>query len=134
MVLDLTGILETGVPRQAGITENPRRTLRIPLGADVTLRLRVLTPDGALLSLVGATLVWSVKRRPSDGQVIISKTGVAGVGADAGSTVFTLIPFDTRLISPGLYGYDIWLTQGGKRDPVVPLSPLQFEATVTPIP
>ncbi len=67
MLLELTGVLEDGSKRAegSGVPVNPRRTISFQLGASVTLRLRVVTPDGN--PVLGGKVRFAAKKRATDG-------------------------------------------------------------------
>lgn len=129
MNLSLTGVLEDGSPRGASVPNNPRRALNVPLGGDVSLALSMVKADGAPLTLAGGDVVLlTVKKKPSDQQAVFQKTGAH---TSTGLATFTLVPTDTKQLTPGLYCYDVWVTFGGKRSPLVPVSPFQLEPAAT---
>lgn len=62
--------------------------------------------------------------------LVISGTLIATEGVNRANFVFA--PADTKLLTPGRYGYDVWLTQaGGARDSLVPMSPFILEPVAT---
>lgn len=132
MIFDLTGVLEDGTPLRPGVPENTRAHLKIPLGADVTIRVRVIYPSGAPvdLNLEGTGMLLTVKRRPNEDPPRIVK----GAAIAQGIGIFTLQPGDMYSLTPGLYGYDVWLTIDGKREPIIPLSPLTFLTAAAQVP
>ncbi|MCK5641620.1 MAG: hypothetical protein KAJ19_12530 [Gammaproteobacteria bacterium] len=118
----LTGVVEDGTPRAVGVPENPRAALEIPGGVDMEIVVSVVTSSGSKVPLIAPTeLLFTVKKRHSD-RALVSKT--ATLAGNEGT--FALTSDETRRLEPGLLGYDVWLTKDGKRDPVVPLSPLQL--------
>lgn len=127
--INLTAIFDDNSPQSSAVPSNPRTQLAMTIGADVTVNMRVLTPAGAQASLSGATFVLTVKKIPAQ-DIKLQKTG-AIVG---GAVQFTILPADTKQLPAGQYIYDVWMTQGGVRTPVMPLSPFQLLATVTPPP
>jgi len=132
--LNLIGILEDGSPPVLGQQPlDPRTTIRWTRGENVTINLTVKNTAGQEVSLAQpgpppadqTSLLLTVKKRPQDSKVF-DKTGTLGV--------FTITPADTKNMEPGRYVFDIWLTKGGKRDPVVPLSTLLLEPSSAPVP
>ena len=95
------------------------------------VRLAVRTPSGEAVPLAApAALTLTVKKMTS-GPVLFQK---APTVLPSGEAEFAVTPADTRHLEPGQYVYDVWLTLGGRRDAVVPLSPLHLEASATPPP
>jgi len=125
LVLEVVGVLEDGSePRAAGVPINPRKALSVPLGADWTLRVSVVTPFGSQVQLTSGALVVTVKKKPTDSSAAFFRAATNGV--------FVFTPADTKNLPPGQYVYDIWYTDtGNKRSPVVPLSPFLLEASAT---
>ncbi len=131
MKIFLTAVLEDGTPRRAGVPVDTRAGLEIPKGADVEIRVTLITPGGTPVGMAPTDqLLFTVKRRPEEDPKI-SRAAVLN-GSSIG--VVTLVPTDTRRLTPGLFGYDIWLTKGGVRDVVLPLSPFALSAANAPIP
>jgi len=135
MQISLTAVLEDGTPRRGLVPADPRQTLRIPQGSDVTLRVSVVTPGGSLVDLTGAgtELLLTIKKNPKlwhDSWPRVTKKAsvVAGIG------VFLLEPGDTHDWLAGMYAWDVWLTKDGSRDAVIPTSPLQLLQSVAPVP
>lgn len=126
MIIDLLGLLEDGSPPTVGVPpENPRTTIRITRGQDVTIRLSVRNTSGSDVPLATGVVVMTVKKRPQDSKVF-DKTATVNT--------ITILPADTKNMDPGKWVFDIWLTKDGKRNPVIPLSTLILEATSTPVP
>lgn len=128
MQLEILGVLEDGGLRGAAVPTNPRRTLRMPLGASLTLNARVVRANGS--PVTGGTLTWTVKKKPSDTQPSFQKLATC-----ADPTVFTVTPADTKQLTAGVFVFDVWHTDGsGNRNAVVPLSPFLIEPAATPPP
>ena len=125
MKITLTGVVEDGTDRASDVPANPRTPLVVPLGVDLEVELTVVTADGG--AVTPDSVVLTVKKKATDTQAAITKSGVVG----ASTTIFTLAPTDTKDLEPGLYAYDVWVTVSGKRDPVIPTSPFILEAAVT---
>ena len=134
MLLALAGVLQDGSGPRPGPPENPRRTINVTQGSDVTIRLAVTTPSGQPVALAGGSLILSVKKRPPDSPAAVAKVGTFLPAEGPNVASFALAPADTKNLVPGRYFYDVWLTLGGKRDPVVPPSPFLLEATISPVP
>lgn len=129
MVIDLQGLLEDGTPPTPD-RFNPRKAISFCHGQDVSIRFQVRTPGGGGVPITDPTsLVLTVKKNPADSPLFkVTPTIVAG------TPTFAITPANTKNLQPGTFVYDIWLTAGGKRDAVVPLSPLRLEAASTPVP
>lgn len=127
LVHELTGVLEDGTkPRSSGVPVNPRKALSVPVAADWSAQISIVTPLGSSVNLAGATLLLTIKKRASDAPLVSRLATLGGTGG-----TFTFVPIDTRNLEPGYYVYDVWLTDsGGNRSAVVPLSPLHLEAAV----
>lgn len=123
-------MLDDGTPLRPGVPANPRRNINLAQGADLELRVDVVTPLGTPVRLAGGSAVLTVKRRP-DERPRIEKTVGTFVGNRA---TFLIAPADTKRLQPGLFSWDVWLTLSGKRDPVVPLSPWNLQASNARIP
>lgn len=120
-----------GLTNDDGADEfNPRKTLSITRGEDMTIRLTLRNPSGAFITTTGSTFALTVKKKATDSQALIAKTGTVGDGA----STFTIDVADTKKLDPGRYVYDIWSTLGGKRSAVVPLSTLILESNVVAVP
>jgi hypothetical protein len=132
MKISLVGVLEDGTPKRAGVPNNPRNTVTIQQGANVTLEVKVQTPGGTFIDFNDPTtsLLWTIKKKPADQPPPIQKT------ASKSGTVatFALLPADTKNMTPGRYVYDVWLTYASARDAVIPLSTLVLEAAATSAP
>lgn len=132
MKISLVGLLDDGSPRRAGVPVNPRNTITISQGGDVIFEVKVQATSGTLVDLhdVSTSMIWSVKKKPADQPALIRSVAARTVQ----TATFTLTPADTKNLTPGRYVYDVWLTLGGKRDAVIPLSTLILEAAATPPP
>jgi hypothetical protein len=130
-VVELLGVVDDGTPAGPGVPINPRKPIAMTRGGSLTVRVTVVGRDGVMVTLTGASLLLTVKKKPSDYVPDISKTGVNYGGA---YSEFALGPADTKNLEPGLYAYDVWLTKGGERTPVVPASPLWLEPSVANVP
>ena len=132
MRVALTGVLEDGTPRRAGVPVNPRTTLNVPQGVDLELVVDVVTSSGVGVNLEveGTELLLTVKRRPSESTPrIVRKASLAGRRG-----TFLVEPGATRRLLPGLFSFDVWLTKNGLRNPVIPLSPFNLQAANAAVP
>lgn len=132
MVIDLVGLVEDGSAFATGVARNPRREIGVAQGQDVTIQVKVQTPAGQTVVLTGGSAVLTVKKHPADDTTLISKAAV--ISGD--TATFTLAAADTKpsRMDSGRYTYDVWLTMGGKRDPVVPASGFVLYPAVAPVP
>jgi hypothetical protein len=128
MQIALVGLLENGLPQRSGTIINPRTTITIPQGVDLTLKITVQAPDGEWVMLTGSTLIWTAKKKPTDQEAVFAKTATVRHQ----TATFALDPSDTKNLIPGRFVFDVWLTDAlGDRNPVIPLSGLILEAAAT---
>lgn len=135
MILSLTGVLDDGSIRAEGssVPYNPRQALAFQLGTSLTVRVRVVTPDGN--PVIGGTVKLTVKKRAGDSSPALP----AKSAALTPSVDLSITPADTKSLEPGRYAYDIWHQAAetgpglndGARNAVVPLSPLWLEPAAT---
>ena len=125
MQIELTGVLEDGSAFAAGVPTNTRKALSLPIGEDVTLLVTVMRPTGEIVT--GGLLTWTAKKLPTDSSKTFQKNKLCSA-----QTQFTLTPADTKKLEPGMYAFYIWHTAlDGKRNAVIPLSPLHLEPAAT---
>ena len=129
MTYTLTGLFDDGSTQASSLPTNARTTLQVPLGVNATIAVQVLTPSGGVYPIGAATLVLTVKKKALEDNKIQKTAVIAGNIA-----TFTIVPADTKNLLPGAYIYDVWMTLGGLRNPVVPLSPFVLLSSVTPPP
>lgn len=126
MQLYLIGIVEDGLRRSLLLPANARKTIRIPKGGDLGVRIQVFYGSGGRvdLSTGGASIVLSVKRRSLDVRALITKTVSAFPLGRDGTADLTFVEADTKStdIAPMIYLYDVWLTQNAKRENIIPIS------------
>lgn len=134
LVLELTGVLEDGSgPRSSLVPLKPQKTLRVPYGSDFQVNLRILKPSGAPVVLTGGSVLFTLKKKPSDTLALISRAATLDAPS-SGQCSFRFVPIDTKNIEPAFYAYDIWFTDsGGNRNAVVPTSPFYLDPAVTGI-
>lgn len=132
MRISITGILDDGTPLTPGVPTDPRRNLDVHRGGDLELVVAVVTPSGIAVPLTGdgTELLLTVKRTPDEHPPRIVKA--ASLSGNVGT--FLVQPGDTRRMDPGLYGWDVWLTKDGLRNPVIPLSPWNLQASNAAVP
>lgn len=130
MLVSLTGVVQTGEALAVGVPPNARATIRLPRGVDAIVRVAVITTAGAAVAIgIGDTLILTVKGDPRADAKTLSKSGAATVPAAPGSWDFVFAAADTVDLEPRNYVYDVWLTQGAARQPVIPASPFVLEST-----
>ena len=132
LVLDVIGVLEDGsLPRDPSVPLNPRRPLQVPLASSLTINARILKPNGSPVNLTGGSLTFTLKKKFSDQQPIVSRLGTLTAAA-AGQASFQLVPVETKDLTPGHFVWDVWFTDSaGNRNAVIPTSPFVLEPAVT---
>ena len=133
MRIELTGVLEDGTPRRAGVPTDARANINFLKGSDAEIIVTVVTPGGDPVDLTGAftEILLTVKKRPEEDPPRIARAASSVAGNRA---TFIFVPADTRRLDAGLYTYDVWLTKGGARNSVIPLSPFQLLDTAAAVP
>ena len=132
MKITLTGILMDGTPTKAGAITDPRKTLNVPKGTDVELRVNIVGQNGAPvdLSSAGTEVLLTIKKKPrQDWPRVVKQGSISGSMA-----TFLIEPGDFAQALPGLFAYDVWLTKDGSRDPVIPTSPFNLLHSVAETP
>jgi hypothetical protein len=76
MLLDVTGVLFDGSPLRPGVPSNARVPIRMQRGTSVTIRLKVINAAGQQVDLTqsGRSIVFAVKKKPTDNPPAIAKT------------------------------------------------------------
>ena len=125
MILELTGVLRDAT-KPAGTLEQQvpeRAPLVWPRGEDGTLRLTVRKQDGTVANLGGGTIVFAVRKYPTDAAPVVSRQGTL-VDAVAGRADIPLVQADTLNLKEEVrYRYDVQYIDGtGKRWQVIPES------------
>jgi hypothetical protein len=132
MKITLTGILMDDTPTKAGAITDPRKTLNVPKGTDVELRVNIVGQNGAPvdLSSAGTEVLLTIKKKPrQDWPRVVKQGSISGSMA-----TFLIEPGDFAQALPGLFAYDVWLTKDGSRDPVIPTSPFNLLHSVAETP
>jgi hypothetical protein len=132
MLIRLTGILEDGSPRRPGVVLDPRSTISFPKGTSATVEVTVTNPSGVPVVFgVDYTVTLTVKKKPYEQPARIEKVGVLA----GNKATFTIDPHDTKMLLPGRYLFDIWLTDpDDNRNAVVSLSSFMLLDSVASIP
>lgn len=141
MKLNLVGVLVDGPGRASGVPENPRKALTWPVGSSVSIRVDVVSSQSGIpVDLSGSTVRFEARLRPLPYSLpkLLDVVGVALSPVVKGSVSIEVTPAMQKLIAQRNIGrcfYDVWLVDSsGKRDAVVPTSPLFFEPSVTGVP
>jgi hypothetical protein len=146
MLINLVGVIEDGAAGAARSTDapaDPRVTVRIPRGTDVTLAVKILLASGPPLDAFAAnqTLTLTVRKRPGDPVVALTATGTASSDENAGGGPGVFLITITAAATRNMFGrhfYDLWLSRGiapnAKRDAVIPLSPFVVEDSLMVVP
>jgi len=138
----LAGLLRDGSePVLSPPPELEEQDIAWPEAEDGEIRILVARENGEPLSLVGGTLLLTVRRRTSDLTPLFARQADI-VDADTGSASFPIGSADTLSKPIATYRYDVvYVDPGGGRHQVVPLSAFVLEPiavrpaeTVTPAP
>lgn len=129
MLVEVTGVIEVGGARGRNIPQDARRDLLVPQGETVTVRFRVYRSDGTAFDMTGSTL--KMTARKSARQALLFLKEASRPPASSPNVVdVILLPSDTRLIQPGLYVWDAWITaNSGEQLAAVPVSHFALEPT-----
>ena len=129
MVLYLTGILEDGSSRAAGVPLVAATPIILHRGETTQVRVQIIRPSGQLVNLaqVASDITLTVKRFIVQQPPSLMRVGVM---ASSGAT-FEIEAGAMRQMQPGQYLYDVWLTLlDGTSHQVVLTSTLMLEAAV----
>ena len=127
----LTGIFDDGRAVGFDVQMNTRREINYVRGDSFTVDVTMLYPDGSRVDVgsgVGVSAQLVVKRNSRDWMKWLNLTGVvltpalSGEPSPIGVMRFTANPSAFTQILPGRYVYDVFLTIGGVRNAVIPLS------------
>lgn len=122
MIVELIGIVDDGV----GHVKPYSQPFRITIGESSTINMKVFTTSRASSPVVIPSFVLTIKKRTSDADKLILKTGIPNLARGDNFLTFNISPSDTKNIISGLYVYDVWRTLSGNRLQVVPASQLTF--------
>lgn len=124
----LTGVLQTGAPRAAGVPADTRHGLQVVQGETLTLIMRVLTPAGVPVPVDGRSFRLSIRRNPRDMTSLYAVSGSARPDLGVEYWQF-LVPFDLTVnFRPGVLCYDVWTRLADDREPLIPTSPFYVSA------
>ncbi len=135
MVIRLTGVIQDGTERAIGVPANPRRSIRVLDGDDLTIELTIVRPGGQPEDLSSGSPVVTMRigRKSSGGAVasLKEKNGVLVDGGGDGREDITFTAGDLEELRNvvGLV-FDIFLVKSGTRNTVVPLSGFALDATI----
>lgn len=137
-IVSITGVLNDGT---VGGFAQAMQNIRLPQSTDVAVRLTVKNPAGQPVSLVGATVVLTVRVGQTDTNPAISKLANMATGGfinAANGTVEFDLSATLLSLSPGPYLYDVTVALASTaRAQLVPLStftvdPSAYHSTDTP--
>lgn len=132
--IELTGVIDDGSLFVDSVRRNLASSIDAPLGATITIRVRPVYPSGVAVDLSVDPAMTSRLSIAScielDGaRPVVSKPGVL---QSDGSILFTITTTDQRLLTPGRWVWDCWVTFRGARYQVIPISTVTFHATTLP--
>lgn len=130
----LDGVLDDGSPYVQPITPETRRTLLLPVGVEVTLRVAITYPNGVPVDLAAGGAGWgawlSVAARPgacAGGKADYTLASSSVLSGTVNVLEFAIPRATFRTWSTGRYFYDVVLSWGGRRYQVVALSGLVLD-------
>jgi hypothetical protein len=131
--IELIGVVDDGSLFVDSVRRNLASSIDAPLGGTITIRVRLVYPSGVAVDLSAdpaatsrlaiASCIDLDRTRPT-----VSKPGTL---QPDGSILFTITTTDQRLLTPGRWIYDCWVTFRGARYQVVPISTVTFHATTS---
>jgi hypothetical protein len=115
MIVWLLGRFDDG---NDGANSPVSQPLQFPIGVSLTLHMELETTLGAAWKPTG-TFLLTIKRRSTDMDNVLVVTG-----AISGDNVvdFVIVPNDTKNLIAGPYVYDVWRTNAGDRQQLIPVS------------
>lgn len=130
--IDMLGVLNDGTAPAADV-QDESTTLRVQIGEDVTVRLRLVGRNGVPVRLAaGDAIVMVARKRPSPfSKLLFRVTGsrVPAEGADRADLL--ILGTATRALDPQAAVYDVWYTpSGGTARVVKRISPLVLDGSV----
>ncbi len=124
----LTGVLQTGEPRAAGVPADARHGLQVVQGESLTLIMRVVTPAGVPVPASGRTFRLTVRRNPRDLTGLAGSSGTPRPDLGVEYMQFSLPYTSTVNLRPGVLCYDVWTRLDATRDCLIPTSPMYVSA------
>ena len=122
MQTDMICVVEDGGTRGRDVPVVVGKSIRVPKGESLTIRLDVIYASGAPVDLAGKVLTMTVRQVPG-GDALFQKT--ATFPGDRGKAQIAVTAATTQSKDAGTYLYDIWLDFGsGRKERIVPLRPL----------
>jgi len=122
----LTCVLDNGSDRSLSVPANPRQALRMTQGSTMLLILKVVHNDGTPVALTAAP-VFAIKKTGRQDQADVLLTSTLAPIRGVNYAVVTIDATATKYMEPGRFVYDVWLTQDGSRDPIIPYSQFVLE-------
>ena len=132
MLVAIVGVVEDGSVRGVDVPLDTAHGLRVPIGEDLTLRVKVLRPDGTACRVL-APVVGTLTIKKSSQQLVVSagqgaQFSASGTIAEPSVLLFHASSAVLAGLPAGRYVYDVWLTlSAGINTRVVRLSELWVE-------
>lgn len=133
MVIKLTGILEDGNNPSRNLPKSARRTITVPRGTDLTVKLNIVYRGGPPVQVNPSdAAVFSIRRSLREAPIVaraINPSPQDGVGCFN----FSIIPSDYALLDPTFLGrrllFDVFLARESPdtRETVIPISTMIIE-------
>lgn len=106
-VINITGILETGVNPSPAVQQQARQTIRMQRATDMLIQYSVIQPNGAPVDVRNVLLQFTMKLQPGL-PPSISRMGLPpAVAAPFNRADFSIAPIDTYLLAFGRYTWDV---------------------------
>lgn len=131
---DMLGVWDDGSDFGPTIPQNARITFRMTVGETMNIRLMVVNNAGVPTDLTNAAIVLSVRQKfipmagPLPADISVTATLDTTVAVNRADLAITSAM--TRLMLPGRYIFDVWMTLAGERSPLVPYSTFLIEPAV----
>lgn len=125
----LQGVWDSGSSSACNTCCVTPKPLRLTKGADALLRVYVVDRAGAKVDLSDPTTqITFTPRRQAVGSDLLFPARLAEVvDGPNGIAEVRLTSADTRYVEPGVYVYDLWMTQLGDLQPLIPVGQLVMQ-------
>jgi hypothetical protein len=134
MQINLVGIIENGGPPSPLLPNNNRQTIQVQYGTSLSIIIAISYRSGSPVALnISDGLILTIKQKPLY-DAIITSTGTRRLDLGVGWAEFIITPAQMKPFLAGNYLYDIWLTQSGIRNPIMPTSAFLILDSITAIP
>lgn len=132
MFIDWTCVFDDGTrPYADTIPRDQRRSLRFPLGEDVTIRVKLVNPSGAPVALASVDTL-TLTARSTDGRRrrLLSKTAVRAVPVAGNLWTIAITASDTKPLKPqpGIFDVVALVQATSKNVAVVPASGFELQS------